>query len=544
MSTQTSITLGHRFIATAKRRWSSPCMTDSSGRSLTFGETLTASRLLALVVQRRCAGEVHIGLLVPASVGGALANIAVALSGKTAVNLNFTAGREAMQHAVERCSIQTIITSRLFLSKASIEPMDGMVYLEDMLGDISGIARAWTFILGRALPTWLLARMWTAPQAPERNAAVIFSSGSTGIPKGVMLSHHNIVSNIESIDALFRTRPTDVLLGVLPFFHSFGYTATIWLPLVAGFAVAYHANPMDAKTIGELAGRHRATLLIATPTFCSAYVRKCERAQFASLRIAVVGAEKLREPIARAFAERFGITLIEGYGCTEMAPGVAINVVPTADGRDVEPGRAGSVGRPLPGIDARVVEPTTGEGPLVGQEGLLLLRGPNLMIGYIGEEARTREVIRDGWYVTGDVARIDQDGFITITDRLARFSKIAGEMVPHMKVEDTINALVSQDSASAVTGVPDASKGERLVAFYTDRALKPADVWEQLGKAGLPRLWIPKREDIHFIESIPTLGTGKMDLKGVRTMALAFDDAPAEQTSQTGVQADTTSPHR
>ncbi len=542
MSTDRTATLGHRFIATAKGCWSSLCMTDSSGRSLTFGETLVASVLLSRVVRERCAGEVHVGLLVPASVGGALANIAVALAGKTAVNLNFTAGREAMQHAVERCEIRTIVTSRLFLQKASIEPMDGMVFLEDVLGSLSGAAKAWTFLIARLLPASMLASLWIDARAAERNAAVIFSSGSTGIPKGVMLSHHNIVSNIESIDALFKTRPNDVLLGVLPFFHSFGYTATIWLPLLAGFAVAYHANPMDAKTIGELAGTHRATLLIATPTFCSAYVRKCERAQFASLRIAVVGAEKLREPIARGFAERFGITLIEGYGCTEMAPGVAINVVPTADGRDVEPGRAGSVGRALPGIDAKVVDPTTGEGPLVDQEGLLLLRGPNLMVGYIGEEARTREAIRDGWYVTGDIARIDRDGFITITDRLARFSKIAGEMVPHMKVEDTINSLVAPECASAVTGVPDSSKGERLVAFYTDRSLRPTEIWDQLRKAGLPQLWIPKREDIHFIESIPTLGTGKMDLKGVRTMALAFDDEPAEQTARSGVQADTTSP--
>lgn len=519
-------------------------MTDASGRSLTFGETLVASRLLAQVVSRQCASDVHVGLLVPASVGGALANNAVALAGKTAVNLNFTAGREAMQHAVERCDIRTILTSRQFLAKASIEPMDGMVYLEDLLGGMSSAAKAWTFAVARILPASALATLWIASTASERNAAVIFSSGSTGIPKGVMLSHHNIASNIESIDALFKTRPSDVLMGVLPFFHSFGYTATIWLPLLAGFAVAYHPNPMDAKTIGELAGRHKATLLIATPTFCSAYVRKCEREQFAHLRIAVVGAEKLREPIARAFADRFGIVLIEGYGCTEMAPGVAINVVPTADGRDVEPGRAGSVGRTLPGIDARVVDTVTGEGPLVDQEGLLLLRGPNLMVGYIGEESRTREVIRDGWYVTGDIARIDHDGFITITDRLARFSKIAGEMVPHMKVEDTINALVSQDSASAVTGIPDASKGERLVAFYTDRSLKPAEIWDQLCKAGLPRLWIPKREDIHYIEAIPTLGTGKMDLKGVRTMALAFDEDPVEQSEQTGVQGNTTSPHR
>lgn len=541
MSAAHSEHLGVRFLQTAKRRWSAFCMTDGTGRTLTFGEALIGARLLSTVVSRHAGGETHVGLLVPASVGGALANMAVALSGKVAVNLNFTAGHEAMTHAVTRCGIRTILTSRQFLAKASIEPMDGMVYLEDVLGGMSSTAKAWAFLVARVLPAGLLARLWLGAASPDDHAAVIFSSGSTGIPKGVMLTHRNIVANIESIDALFRTRPTDVLLGVLPFFHSFGYTATIWLPLVAGFAVAFHVNPMDAKTIGELAGRHRATLLIATPTFCSAYVRKCERQQFSSLRIAVVGAEKLREPIAEAFRERFGITLIEGYGCTEMAPGVAINVVLRGDG-NVEPGKPGSVGRPLPGVDAKVVDVVTGEDGPSGQEGLLLLRGPNLMAGYIGEEARTREVIRDGWYVSGDIARVDEDGFITITDRLSRFSKIAGEMVPHMKVEDTINGFVSQESASAVTGVPDATRGERLVAFYTDRALAPAEIWDRLGASGLPRLWIPKREDIHFIDAIPTLGTGKMDLRGVRSLALAFDEEPAEHTALVGIPTEPTSP--
>jgi acyl-[acyl-carrier-protein]-phospholipid O-acyltransferase / long-chain-fatty-acid--[acyl-carrier-protein] ligase len=258
-----------------------------------------------------------------------------------------------------------------------------------------------------------------------------------------------------------------------------------------------------------------ATLLVSTPTFCSTYVRKCQPEQFAKLRLAIVGAERLREPIASAFKQKFGVDLIEGYGCTEMAPVVAVNV-PDAAGTG---SRAGTVGRPLPGISAKIVDPDTGEGPLVGREGLLLVRGPNQMRGYLDEPGLTRDALRDGWYVTGDIATLDEDGFIRITDRLSRFSKIAGEMIPHMKIEERLQALLGEPHTCVVTAVPDASKGERLVALYTDPELPAQRVWEQLSCSDLPKLWIPKREDLHVVEAIPTLGTGKVDLRGVRQLA-------------------------
>jgi acyl-[acyl-carrier-protein]-phospholipid O-acyltransferase / long-chain-fatty-acid--[acyl-carrier-protein] ligase len=348
----------------------------------------------------------------------------------------------------------------------------------------------------------------------------------------VMLSHRNVLSNIDAATELFRLTSDDVVLGVLPFFHSFGFTVTLWLPLLVGFGAAYHPNPTDAKTIGELAARYGATLLISTPTFCSAYVRKIQPEQFSKLRLAVVGAERLREGVAAAFKEKFRVELTEGYGCTEMAPVVAVNV-PDASARP-EPGRGarpelsrgpgvqrGSVGRPMPGITAMVVDPDTGEGPLIGKEGLLLVNGPNRMAGYLGEPELTRLAFRDGWYVTGDIATIDGAGFIKITDRLSRFSKIAGEMVPHMKVEEELQGLLHEPHTAVVTAVPDPVRGERLVALHTDPELGAQDVWEQLSRSDLPKLWIPKREDIRFVDSIPTLGTGKVDLRAVRQLALA-----------------------
>ena len=256
-------------------------------------------------------------------------------------------------------------------------------------------------------------------------------------------------------------------------------------------------------------------MLVSTPTFCGTYARKISREQFAKLRLAIVGAERLREPIAAAFKEKFGVDLTEGYGCTEMAPVVAVNV-PDAAGHG---SRAGTVGRPLPGIAAKIVDPDTGQGPLINAEGLLLVTGPNQMRGYLDDPVLTAAVQRDGWYVTGDIAAIDEDGFIRITDRLSRFSKIAGEMVPHMKVEEQLQSLLQEPHSCVVTAVPDASKGERLVALYTDAALTSQEIWERLSRSELPKLWIPKREDLHVVDAIPTLGTGKTDLRAVRQVA-------------------------
>lgn len=518
-------TLGRAFVRTAKRRWSAFCMADSTGRELTYGRALTASLLLSKIIRARAADQQVIGILLPASVAGALANVATSLAGKVAVNLNFTAGADAMAMAVDRCGIRTIVSSRAFLSKAGLAPTSRMVFVEDLLQHVSRTSKLLVAAAARLLGPASLERRFVREDALDAVATIVFSSGSTGVPKGVMLSHRNIASNIAAARQVFVLTPHDVMLGVLPFFHSFGFTGTLWLPLLSGFGVVYHPNPMDAKTIGELAGRYRATLLISTPTFCLSYVRKCQPEQFAHLRYAIVGAEKLREPIAVAFKERFGLDLLEGYGCTEMAPIVSVNYP--------EP-RAGTVGRPLPGVAAKVIDVLTGDGPLVDRAGLLLVDGPNRMLGYLGEPDLTQAVLRDGWYITGDIATIDRDGYIRVTDRLSRFSKIAGEMVPHMKIEEHIQTLLTDPHQCVVTAVPDPHKGERIVAFYTDPDLGPAELRERLGNTPLPKLWTPKREDLRFIDSIPTLGTGKVDLCAVRQLA-SPGPSPADNAQEQAV---------
>ncbi|MBI3471601.1 MAG: AMP-binding protein, partial [Candidatus Solibacter usitatus] len=330
---------------------------------------------------------------------------------------------------------------------------------------------------------------------------------------------HNVLSNVQAVAQVFWITPDDRLMGVLPLFHSFGFTIGLWFPLVSGCGAVYHYNPVDATTIGELVEKYKATLLISTPTFYGTYTRKCSAGQFASLRAAIVGAERLREPIATAFREKFGKDLLEGYGCTEMGPVVSVN---THDVESQAGTKRGTVGQPLPGVAVKVVDPDTGEPVPAGQEGLLLVRGPNRMLGYLNQPEKTAEVLRDRWYVTGDVAVIDEDGFIRLTDRLARFSKMGGEMVPHGKVEEAILRVLG-DGECVVTAVPDEQKGERLVVFHTREDLSPAGLWDQLNQTSMPKLWIPKRDSIFHLESIPKLGTGKTDLKALQKLAA---DAP------------------
>jgi len=510
-----------RFIAAAKRRWFSFSMADSGGRVLSCGRTLIAARLLAGWIERRCPRQPMIGLLLPASVGGALANIATLLAGATPVNLNFTAGAEAMRSAVAQCGIQTILTSRVFLAKAKLEALDRMVFLEEVLGEFSGFQRARAAVLTFLAPARLLQwRHNRGRHTPDSLATVIFSSGSTGVPKGVMLSHHNVISNLEAIAQVFWVNPQDRILGVLPLFHSFGFTVTLWLPLVAGFGAVYHPNPTDAQTIGELAERYQATILTSTPTFCAAYLRRCEAKQFASLRHALVGAEKLRPSLAQAFREKFGVELLEGYGATEMAPVVAVNSPGFEQGRERQVGsKPGTLGHPLPGVAVRVVDPHSRETLGPNQEGLLLLRGPNRMMGYLGQPEKTAEALDQGWYVSGDIGSLDEDGFLRLTDRLSRFSKIGGEMAPHLRIEEALSSLLAEGAACAITAVEDQQKGERLVAFHTDRTVSAAELWTRLGRSDLPRLWIPRQDCIHYVEALPVLGTGKLDLRGLKALA-------------------------
>ena len=512
---QNKETLATRFIQAARSHWRDRAMTDSTGRSLTYGEALAASWLLSRQLRKQHRDEQMLGVMMPASTAAGILNLGIVLAGKVPVNLNFTAGREAFESALSQCKITTIYTSEKFLEKAKIERRPEMRFAEQAL-QFAKPAQVAAFVAARMLPVAMLA---PRKMKADDLAAVLFSSGSTGTPKGVMLSHRNLIANASSVHDLFQVNATDTIAGVLPLFHSFGFTYTLWFPLLHGASAAYHAAPLDAKGLGELVEKTKATFLPAPPTFCQAYLRGCTKEQFASLKHVLVGAEKLQPALANAFEEKFGLTLLEGYGATEMSPVISVNVPDRQQLGVTQIGtRAGSVGQTVPGVAAKVVDRETGAALPHGQEGVLLVRGANRMLGYLNKPEETAAMFQDGWYVTGDIVIMDADGFIRIVDRQSRFSKIAGEMVPHGKVEEVLRSVLPEGASCFVTGVSDERKGERLVALIAAE-VPPKEVWQKLMNTDLPKLWIPKADDIRIVPALPLLGTGKLDLKAAKRLA-------------------------
>jgi acyl-[acyl-carrier-protein]-phospholipid O-acyltransferase / long-chain-fatty-acid--[acyl-carrier-protein] ligase len=527
----------HRqFVRMAARHPFRVCIIDTNnqGKIYRYGMVLAAAHLMAGRLRPLIAEDRMVGLWMPPSMGGALANIALALLGKVSVNLNYTCSPEAVESAIRQCSVRHVLTSRLFTSKLALEtPGIELIYLEDFRKEITTWQRLRALLAVLLLPAFVLDR-WVlrlSRHRPDDLATVIFSSGSTGEPKGVMLTHSNLSANAESVIQAIDPGPRDRLLGILPLFHSFGYTVTLWVPLQVGTSLLYHPDPRQAKEIGDLCRIYKVTLLLTTPTFLRFYMRRCQAEDFATLRILMCGAEKLPAALAQEFMDKFGVQPLEGYGCTELSPVAAANVPDWQEGSTRQIGnKPGTIGQPVPGVAARIVDPDTFRLLPAGQEGLLLIYGANVMKGYLGRADSTRDAIHDGWYITGDIAKFDEDGFITITDRLARFSKIGGEMVPHQRIEDEIHHLLgTNERICVVTAVPDPRRGERLVVLHTPlNGVDKNQLCHDLGERGMPNLWLPSPRDFFQVQELPLLGTGKVDLKRVRQIALERTSAVLE----------------
>ncbi len=529
MKSETSSTpiLPRGFLRMCRRNMRRMKVADSSGAELTGSALLTRTLALRRALRREVLvpDEQYVGLLLPPSVAAVVVNAAVSVDRRVAVNLNYTVSSEVMNACIDQCKIRHVLTSRRVMEKLDLQIDAELVYLEDfkdkvtMADKLAAAAQAWL------MPTALLERRLGLHQIdPDDVLTVIFTSGSTGLPKGVMLTHRNVGTNIEAFDSVINLQTRDVLLGILPFFHSFGYTATLWTALTLKPQVVYHYSPLEARPISKLCGKYGATIMIATPTFLRSYLRRCDPEGFSAMEVVLTGAEKLPTDLADAFEKKFGVRPVEGYGTTELSPVVTLNVPAARMSDPTKCGsRDGTIGRTLPGISAKIVDPESGEQLGIDQEGMLLVSGPNVMKGYLNRPELTAEVIRDGWYITGDIAAIDADGFIRITGRLSRFSKIGGEMVPHIRIEEEIIRALqledAEDLAISVTAVPDARKGERLIVLHTGLSKAPEAICRSLSDAGLPPIWIPSPDSFRQIDAIPILGTGKADLKAMKELA-------------------------
>ncbi len=439
--------------------------------------------------------------------------------------MNYTASGEVLASCAQQCELKTVITSKAFLERVHIDVPAQAIMLEDLAEQPRFLERFIAALISWLLPVRVIEKSVGADRKTGLDdiATIIFSSGSTGDPKGVVLTHYNVASNVEQLNQVFMLGEHDKVLGILPFFHSFGFTGTLCLPTAIGVGVVYHPSPLESGAIGALVSQYAVTFLLATPTFLQTYTRRCSPEDFGSLQYVMAGAEKLPERISVAFEDRFGIRPLEGYGCTECSPAVTVN---TRDFRAAQFRQVGakrsSIGHPLPGISVRIVSPENFATLPFGEAGLLLVRGPNVMQGYLNRPEKTAEVLREGWYNTGDIAAMDEDGFVRITDRLSRFSKIGGEMVPHIKVEDKLQEIAgATEQIFAVTAIPDDKKGERLIVLHTLAEDKLQDCLAKLAKSDLPQLWKPRPDQFVHVEALPYLGTGKLDLRRLKEIAVA-----------------------
>ncbi|MEN9360730.1 MAG: hypothetical protein RL095_2265, partial [Verrucomicrobiota bacterium] len=487
---------------------------------------LIKSLALRRLFLRRCAGDANVGMLLPNCVPAAASALAAWTCGKNPVFLNATMPPAALAECLSKAGIRRIVSSKLFIAKLKIQIPEGIevLLLEEVAKEISGLDKVLA-VAQALLPAWIAERtLWSGVKATDC-ATILFSSGSTGSPKGVMLSHRNLLSNVDGIARIIGLEKSDALLGSMPYFHSFGFVSALVLPLACGTRTPLLPNPLDAAAVGETVAKHKCSLLFGTPTFFGTYIRRCSKEQFASIRIVLSGAEKLRPAVAESFHATFGVWPIEAFGATELSPGVSVNVPPRIWELGKVRGKENSVGQPIPGVRVKIVDPDDSsiERP-VGSEGRLLVSGNGVMLGYINEPERTAKVLKDGWYDTGDIAKVDAEGSIFIVGRLARFSKIGGEMVPHGAVEDVLHEILGASSPMLiVTGRPDPAKGERLAVIHAalPEGMGPAELCKKLQERELPNLWIPKPADFIAVEILPMLGSGKADLGKAKELAAA-----------------------
>jgi len=515
----------HKCIWNLRRASLRLSLADANKKMSGWG-ALTSMVALARTLKPYFREEKLVGIFLPTTIASTLVNLAVASSGRSSCNLNFTAGEELINNMIKEAKIKVIVTSRLFLEKIglSLPEKVQVVYVEDLIKQIGIKEKAVAFFAGIFLPLASLEKFCGAKKPIEAKdpLSILFTSGSMGEAKGVILNHSNLISNT---DAIFRllvegSEKKNQLVS-LPFFHAFGYML-LWLGFKHRLGLILHTTPLEAKTIGRLVKKYKVFLMMSTTTFLRSYIKQVGKEQFASLEYVIAGAEKLSPEIAQAFQERFGIRPMAGYGTTECSPVITTNTLDIRRPGVYQVGtKEGSVGEALPGVLLKIVDPNSYKELPSHAEGMLLVKGPNVMQGYFNHEALTRRVMVGEWYITGDIAYLDEKGFLFITGREKRISKIGGELVPHVKVEDALHAVAeTEESVFAVTAIPDEKRGEQLVVIHTLEKLALKKVLKKMLDFKFSKLYCPKPNHFIKVAKIPILGSGKVNLKMVKKIAM------------------------
>lgn len=525
------------------RHWKTDCAKQLVIADLNSELNGSDALLRALVLRRLfrkvlTKDERNVGLLIPPCVPAVLANAALALDQRTVVNLNYTVSPDVMNRCIEKVQMRHLITSRKVMEKFDYHPSCEVVYLEDLKDRVTLADKLISYLQAKVLPLSMVYRqLGLNGMDPDAVMAILFTSGSTGMPRGVMLTHRNIGSNIQSYSDFFSFTFKDSMLGALPFFHSFGFTGPLWTVLTRGMSGYYHVSPLEYRPIQRLCRKYHPTIFLGTPTFLRTYARRMEREDLASVNLVVSGGERCPKELMDEYESKFGIRPIQGLGITETSPVICANIPPSRHTRGWEPmPKDESVGFPMPGIKVKVLDVESGAPCGTDEVGMLWVQGSNVMKGYFDEPEKTAAVLKNGWYCTGDLVRQDQDGFIFIAGRLSRFAKIGGEMVPHEGLEDAFNQLLGnkaeEEPKICVTSVPDEKKGERIVVLYKELTVPPEELNAKLKEKKFPNLWIPTLDSYYAIDEIPLLGTGKLDLFSIRQIALRCAQKCAQKCAE------------
>ena len=536
---------GRSLIRVTRKRGLKLMYADSTGLELNGYKFLTATYVFRKLLNRHIlkprSEEPNVGLLVPMSVGGSLLNAALTLDHRVPIFLNFTFNQETLDYCIKQGEIKHVLTSRKVLDRLLERFPDfklntEIICTEDLLKKATLLDKISCLATAVLLPNWLAERLLGLhkKEVHDELSTIIYSSGSTGRPKGIMLTNDNIAEMGRSFIDAMRLHDKDVIIGMLPFFHVFGLMGNFWIPIFCGGAGAFHFSPLEPKKVGEMARKYKGTFFPSTPTFLHGFLKRCPKEDFAEVHTVMCGAEKFPVDLMDAWEQKFGHRPGEGYGATELSPLPATN---TPDSRRPDNyylyRKDGSIGRAAPNIAVKIVDLDTGADLPPNEIGMIVVKGPTVMKGYYKQPELTAEVIKDGWYTTGDVGKVDEDGFIWITGRQTRISKIGGEMVPHILIEEEITKILSEEKCPdspdsdtgggpqvAITALPHPTRGEQIIVLYRDSPLTPAEMIEKMVAIGLPRIWIPHIDGFIKVDSIPILGTGKLDLAAVKRLAV------------------------